>query len=114
MEFRLLGRTRPAPHPRWVRTFTRAEGEMLREVARIFQDKQPRPDEQIEGFTVKLARDEAEFDGHITLRASVDGKVSSVKAQLRASDYDLAIQAHRANSRLLSPVRWSAPANGGG
>lgn len=87
-------RTRPTPHARWLRRFTRADGEMLREVARVFYEKQPRPDEQIEGFIVKLARDEEEFDGEVTLKAIVGGKLTSVQAQLRRSDYDIAINAH--------------------
>jgi hypothetical protein len=70
---------------------------MLREVARVFHEKQSRPDEQIEGLIVKLARDEAEFDGQVTLKAVVDGKLASVQAQLQPSDYDLAIEAHRAS-----------------
>jgi hypothetical protein len=90
-------RTRPTPRPRWSRIFTRSEGEMLREVARIFHVKQPRPDEQIEGLIIKLARDEAEFDGRVTLRAWIDGRPRSVQAELQPANYDLAIQAHRAN-----------------
>ncbi len=95
-------RTRRTPQPRWLRRFTRAEGEMMREVARIFHEKQPRPDEQVEGIIVKLAREEAEFDGHVTLKAVVDGKLVSVQAQLQPNDYDLAIQAHRANHPIAA------------
>ncbi|MBI1867520.1 MAG: hypothetical protein HYS06_04395 [Methylocystis sp.] len=88
-------RTRPTPKSRWTRTFTRSEGETLREVARIFHEKQPRPDEQVEGLIVKLARDERDFDGRVTMKAVVDGKLMSVQAQLQPRDYDLAIEAHR-------------------
>jgi hypothetical protein len=95
-------RTRPTPRPRWSRIFTRAEGEMLREVARVFHEKQPRPEEQVEGLIVKLARDEADFDGRVTLRTWVDGKLRSVQAQLQPLDYDLAIQAHRANLPIVA------------
>ncbi len=75
---------------------------MMREVARIFHEKQPRPDEQIEGIIVKLAREEADFDGRVTLKAVVDGKLVSVQAQLQPNDYDLAIQAHRANHPIAA------------
>lgn len=88
-------RTRRTPQPRWARTFTRSEGETLGEVGRIFHEKQPRPDELVEGFIVKLARDESHFDGHVTMKAFVDGRLMSVHAELQRSDYDLAIQAHR-------------------
>jgi hypothetical protein len=113
-------RTRPAPKPRWSRIFTRAEGEMLREVARVFHEKQPRPDEQIEGLIIKLARDEPYFDGRVTLRAWIDGMLRSVQAELQPADYDLAIQAHRANLPIVAEgtlervgLRWrlSSPTN---
>lgn len=95
-------RTRPTPQSRWTRTFTRSEGETLREVARIFHEKQPRPDEQVEGFIVKLAREERDFDGRVTMKAVVDGKLMSVQAQLQPSDYDLAIQAHRIQRQIAT------------
>jgi hypothetical protein len=113
-------RTRLTPNSRWSRIFTRAEGEMLREVARVFHEKQPRLDEQIEGIIVKLARGEAEFDGRVTLRAWIDGKFRSVQAQLQPADYDLAIKAHQAKlpiaaegtlERIRRRWRLSSPTN---
>jgi hypothetical protein len=95
-------RTRRAPQPRWARAFTRSEGEVLGEVARIFHAKQPRPDEQVEGLIVKLAREEVEFDGRVTMKAVVDGKLTSVQAQLQPRDYDLAIQAHRVRQPIAA------------
>ncbi len=88
-------RTRRTPQLRWTRVFTRSEGEVLGEVARVFHEKQPRPDEQIEGLIVKLAREGSEFDGHVTMKAVVDGRLMSVQAQLQPRDYVLAIEAHR-------------------
>jgi hypothetical protein len=95
-------RTRPAPQARWSRRLTRADGEMLLEVARVFHEKQPRPDEAVEGLIVKLARDAQEFDGRVTLRAPIDGKWTSVQAQLQPEDYNLAIEAHRANRPIAA------------
>lgn len=88
-------RTRPTPQPRWSRLFSRSEGETLSEVARMFREKQPRPDEQLEGPIVKLARRGVEFDGRITLKAFVDGKPVSVFADLSPTDYETAIEAHK-------------------
>jgi len=87
-------RTRPRPIARWSRLFTRSEGEMLGEVARIFHERAPRPDEQIEGLIVNMARDVKEFDGRVTLKAVVDGKLMSVRADLPNEDYVLASKAH--------------------
>jgi hypothetical protein len=95
-------RTRPAPQARWSRTLSRADGEMLLEVARVFHERQPRPDEAIEGLIVKLARDAQEFDGRVTLKVVVDGKWASVQAQLQPEDYNLAIEAHRTNRPITA------------
>ncbi len=88
-------KTRRTPEARWMRTFSKSEGEMLLEVARVFRERQPRPDEHIEGIITKLARDEADFDGHLSLRAFIDGRYTSVKAQLRRDDYNVAINAFK-------------------
>ncbi len=106
-------RTRPAAVARWSRTFTRSEGEVLREVARVIQERQSRPDEQIEGLIVKLTRDGEAFDGRVTMKAVVDGRLRSVQAELQPSDYEVAIEAHRQRRPIsalgtLEPVghRW--------
>ncbi|MFD1944738.1 hypothetical protein [Paradevosia shaoguanensis] len=96
-------RTRPTPHARWVRSFTRAEGEVLRSVARSFRDRQSRPDEVIEGFINKLVRDGADpmAPGEATLKAFIDDGWVSVKATLGGSDYNVAVEAHK----KVHPVR---------
>ena len=94
-------RTRPTPRARWVRSFTRAEGEMLAEVARIFHEKQPRPDEQVEGVVVKLAREKGEAEGRVTLRARIDDQWTSVQTTLQPDLYELANQAHVARAPVV-------------
>jgi hypothetical protein len=98
-------RTRPTPSPRWSRTFTRAEGEILRSVSKAFREKQPRPDELLEGFVVKLAREGADADaeGNITLKAYVDDQLVAIRAKLEPADYRSAIEAHE----KVHPVRVS-------
>lgn len=87
-------KTRPTLLPRWSRMFTRSEGEMLKAVARTFYEKQPRPDEQVEGFVVDLHREESSDEGRVRLRAIVDGKPVSVQTELEPEKYKIAIQAH--------------------
>jgi hypothetical protein len=93
-------RTRPTPQRRWMRVITRSDGETLREVARHFHERQSRPDELIEGVIVKLARKEAEFDGRVTLKAAIDGKLVSVAAQLKPADYNIAVGAHQTRAPI--------------
>jgi hypothetical protein len=88
-------RTRPAPVRRWSRTFTRAEGLAFREVSRLFREKDPRPDENIQGFVVKLARHgAADDDGDVIIRAYVDDALVSIRSRLEPQDYHVAIEAH--------------------
>ena len=83
-----------------MRVITRSDGETLREVARHFHERQSRPDELIEGVIVKLARKEAEFDGRVTLKAAIDGKLVSVAAQLKPADYNIAVGAHQTRAPI--------------
>lgn len=92
--------TRPTPQPRWHRKLTRAEGETLREVARLFHEKQPRPDEQLEGVVVKLQSEDPSVGGDIALLAMLDGKGTTIAAALAPREYALAIEAHRANRAI--------------
>lgn len=93
-------RTRPTPRPRWMRSFTRSEGEMLAEVARIFLERQPRPDEQIEGVVVKLARETGQTKGRVTMRAVIDNQWTSIQTVLEPDDYEIANQAHLARAPI--------------
>ncbi len=93
-------RTRPTSAPRWARTFSRPEGEMLREVARTFYARQPRPEETIEGFVIDLHSEDTTQDGRIKLRAIIDEKPVSVKLELNPNDYLVAIQAHENNKPI--------------
>lgn len=86
-------RTRPTPHRRWSRSFTRADGEVMREVSRIFRERRPRPDELVRGFVTKLAR-EGQQPGQITLKGLIDDKWVAIKAILTGDDYGKAIAAH--------------------
>lgn len=93
-------RTRRAPDSRWSRLFSRAEGQMLKEASRRFHEKQSRPDEQLEGIITKLSREDSEFDGKITMKAVVDGRLTSVQMQLQPTEYQVAIEAHKTNAQI--------------
>ena len=88
-------KTRPAPMPRDRIVFNRADGEILKEAARQFRLREPRPEERIIGFVTHLRRPEDQFDGHVTIKAIVDGRTRSLSADLSRLDYDIAVQAHR-------------------
>ena len=94
-------RNRPAPQKRWIRTFSSAQGETLKEAARILREKQPRDGEYIEGRIIKLQSYDSSFEGHITIQAFVDGRLSSIQTELDSVDYNKAIDAHK-NGQLIS------------
>ena len=53
---------------------------VLREAAQILSDRQERADERIEGYVSALARDQSEPEGRATIKAVIDGALTSVKA----------------------------------
>lgn len=94
-------RTRRTPEERRSITLVRAEGEVLKEAARLFHEKQPRPDERLEGFVTKLGREESAFDGNATLKAYVDDRIASIHVQFPQQMYERAIEAHRSKRPVV-------------
>ena len=94
-------RTRPMESPSVVVQFGDADSAVLSEAARLFRDREPRPDATLFGFVQRLERDETAVDGSINLRTSIDGRNHSVAAVLRRSDYDAAIQAHSRRAPVI-------------
>ena len=88
-------RTRPAPTTGAVVRFGRADAALLREAARSFRERAPRPEVRLHGFVRLLKREEAEDDGTIRLATDIDGQRQSVVAVLQQADYEQAVQAHR-------------------
>ena len=68
---------------------------ILREASRDFRSREPQPEITLFGLVQRLARDETEIEGTVTLRTSIDGNNQSVLAVLPQSDYHRAIQAHK-------------------
>ena len=91
--------------PRWTARetirFGRTDAPILREAARSFRNRQPQPDARVFGIVQRLKRHEAETDGNITLRASIDGRNQSVTALLEQFDYERAIRAHQAKAPIV-------------
>lgn len=88
-------RTRPTSHERMRAEFIPSDAEVLREAARVLRDREPRNNERIEGFVTALARDQAAVEGRIRVKAIVDGKLTSVFADLDQEMYAKAVHAHK-------------------
>ena len=81
--------------------FGQSDAPILREAARSFHNREPRPDVQVSGIVQRLIRDEAEVGGNVTLRASIEGRNQSITAILQSFDYEQAIQAHQAKAPIV-------------
>ncbi len=88
-------RTRPMKTLGTVFRFGQADAALLREAARTFRDRAPKPDVRLHGFVRILERTERDTDGTIRLRAEIDGKRQSVMTILEQADYEQALQAHK-------------------
>lgn len=96
-------RTRPTPEKIRRVNFSPSDADVLREAARIFRDREPRPDETLEGFIIKLARDEEATDGNATLRTTMDDQYISVRMDLPQLPYEEAVRAHE--GRFVISIR---------
>lgn len=94
-------RTRPLTTTRQAIGFVSDDVPILREAARAFRSREPRPNERLFGYVRILRRDESVRDGTITMRAPIDGTVRSVTATLTQSDYDRAIGAHKSQVSII-------------
>ena len=94
-------RTRPATVPGAIIRFGRTDVALLREAARAFRERAPRPDVRLHGFVRLLRRGETEDDGTIHLATEIDGQRQSVAAVLEQADYERAVQAHKERSLVV-------------
>jgi hypothetical protein len=94
-------RTRPTPEPQRKIVFSQNDAEVLKEAARTFRLRQPKPDVTIYGTVHKLKRDQDEVEGVVTLKALVEDKVQSVRAVLDQTNYTIAVQAHDAKAPVV-------------
>lgn len=94
-------RTRPTPEQRTRAQFSRDDSGILREVARYFRLKEPQRDVELFGVITKLNREESDFDGKVTLKTSVDGRLRSLSVDFAQADYERALEAHRKKVPVL-------------
>ena len=94
-------RTHPMSTARNVVHFDAHDAPILREAARSFRDREPRPGICLFGVVQRLKRGETDTEGTIALWTSIDGQNQAVVAVLKQSDYERAIQAHETKSPLV-------------
>jgi len=94
-------RTRPTPEPQRKVVFASNDAEILKEAARTFRQRQPKPDVTLFGTVYKLKRDQEEVEGVVTLKARVDDKMQSVRAILDQANYSTATRAHEAKAPVI-------------
>lgn len=94
-------RTHPMNTARNVVRFAAHDAPILRQVARSFREREPRPDICLFGVVQRLKRYETDSEGTIALRASINGQNQEVVAVLKQSDYERAIWAHKTKSPLV-------------
>ncbi len=87
--------TRSTPEKRRRLVFFPSDARVLKEAARLFRDREPRSDESLEGYIIKLAREEDEPDGRATLRTLVENRQVSVRIDLERELYEQAAEAHK-------------------
>lgn len=86
--------SRPEPSGRVETRFDATDAPVLEEASRLLKSRQERPDEHIEGYVSRLARDENATEGTVTIKTPIDGLLTSVKVAFAPADYGLVSQAH--------------------
>lgn len=86
--------TRPSPARRRTVTFRRREGPVLAEASRVLRDRQDRPSERISGYVRALRRESDAHQGRVTVKAVVDGALTSVQVEFPPRDYTRIVEAH--------------------
>ena len=74
--------------------FRPPDAPVLDEAARVLAHRQERTDEEIQGYVSRLARDQTDPQGTATIKAFVDGRLTSVKAVFDPTDYSEITRAH--------------------
>ena len=87
--------THPMNTAREVVHFANSDVPILREAARLFRDRGPKPDVLLFGFVQRRKGRPEAADGTVSLRAYFDGQIQSFEAVLTRSDYERAISAHQ-------------------
>lgn len=94
-------RTRPTPEAQRKVVFSGNDAGILKEAARTFRLRQPKPDVTLFGTVHKLKRDQDEVEGFVTLKALIEDKSQSVSAVLDQTNYSVAVQAHGSKTPVI-------------
>lgn len=94
-------RTRPTPESRRRIRFSESDAGTLREAARTFRAREPRPDVTLFGSVHTLTRDKHAIDGQVTFKVDMEGRIQSVGAVLDRNNYSVAISAHEARNPVV-------------
>ena len=87
-------KTRPSAAPRGPVPFSIEDAPILREVAVNFRSLEPEYDREVSGFVYQLTQEQAQVDGTVSIRATIDGSRRTVVAVLSQQDYKKAVEAH--------------------
>lgn len=74
--------------------FTPPDALVLHEAARVLTERQERIDERIEGYVSALVRDQSDPEGRVTIKAVLDGALTSVKVDFDPPEYTMIADAH--------------------
>ena len=94
-------RTWPRDEARTATRFAAHDAPILREAGGALRSLEPQPGVVLVGLVQRPTRDEADTDGAVTLRISIDGSNQSVVTVLPQSDYHRAIEAHKTKSPVV-------------
>ena len=85
---------RKPPESRAQIVFSRSDMPVLKEASQILRNRQERPNERLEGYVYALARGQTQHSGRVTLKAVLDGAITSVRVDFAPSDYSRITEAH--------------------
>lgn len=74
--------------------FAPSDALVLHEAARVLTERQERIDERIEGYVSALVRDQSDPEGRVTIKAVLDGALTSVKVDFDPPEYSMIADAH--------------------
>ena len=92
--------TRPVVSKRSTFSFFQDDSPVLKVAADSFRERGVKHDVRLFGKVGRLARDEGQGDGRITMRTKLEGRTQSVSAVLSWTDYEMAIIAHQGGVAL--------------
>ncbi len=87
-------RTRPSPTPRFACNFGSSDADVLAEAAIVLRNREPSPNESLEGYVTVLNREVSQANGKVRLKTFVEGQARSVSIELPAELYSTALGAH--------------------